>query len=154
NALAFPLAFNYLFCRFKTNLTMKPKSNSLLILTIACALILISRAQSQTELDLPLTSQAAQVKQRVGVTDITVTYHRPMVNGRKVWDALVPYGKVWRAGANENTTIEVSTPVSVEGKPLPAGTYGLHMIPTADKWTVIFSKMAKAWGSYTYNQSE
>jgi len=77
-----------------------------------------------------------------------------MVSGRKVWDARVPSGKGWRAGANENTTIEFSTPVSVEGKPLPAGTYGLHMIPNADKWTVIFSKMSVAWGSYTYDQSE
>ena len=66
----------------------------------------------------------------------------------------MPTGQVWRAGANENTTIEFSTPVSIEGKPLPAGTYGLHMIPNADTWTVIFSKMAVAWGSYTYNQSE
>jgi hypothetical protein len=135
---------------------MKPNLNSLLTVAIASALIVCAghRAQSQTELDLPLTSQAAQVKQRVGVTDITITYHRPMVNGRKIWGALVPYDKVWRAGANENTTVEFSTPVSVQGKPLPAGTYGLHMIPTADKWTVIFSKMAVAWGSYTYAQNE
>ena len=121
-----------------------------LVLTL-CA---ITRVQSQTVLDLPYASQPAQVKQRVGVTDITITYHRPLVNGRKIWGGLVPMGKVWRAGANENTTIEFSTPVSIEGKPLPAGTYGLHMIPNADTWTVIFSKMAVAWGSYTYNQSE
>ncbi len=117
-----------------------------LVLTL-CA---ITRVQSQTALDLPYASQAAQVKQRVGVTDITITYHRPVVNGRKIWGGLVPTGQVWRAGANENTTIEFSTPVSIEGKPLP----GLHMIPNADTWTVIFSKMAVAWGSYTYNQSE
>src|SRR5437762_2044492 len=121
-----------------------------LVLTF-CA---ITRVQSQTVLDLPYASQAAQLKQRVGVTDITITYHRPVVNGRKIWGGLVPTGQVWRAGANENTTIEFSTPVSIEGKPLPAGTYGLHMIPNADTWTVIFSKMAVAWGSYTYNQSE
>jgi hypothetical protein len=123
---------------------------SVLVLTV-CA---ITRVQSQTVLDLPYASQAAQVKQRVGVTEITITYHRPLVNGRKIWGGLVPTGKVWRAGANENTTIEFSTPVSIEGKPLPAGTYGLHMIPNADTWTVIFSKMAVAWGSYSYNQSE
>ena len=63
-------------------------------------------------------------------------------------------GQVWRAGANENTTIDFGTPVAVEGKPLPAGSYGVQMIPNADTWTVIFSKMAVAWGSYTYNQSE
>jgi hypothetical protein len=132
------------------------KFTSLLSVAIASASLLnfTPSALSQTTLDLPLASQAAQVKQRIGVTDITITYHRPLVNGRKVWGGVVPYGQVWRAGANENTTIEVSTPVSVEGKPLAAGTYGLHMIPTPDTWTVIFSKMAVAWGSYTYNQSE
>ena len=105
-------------------------------------------------LDLPSISQAAEVKQRIGVTDITITYHRPLVKGRKIWGGLVPLGQVWRAGANENTTIEVSTPVSIEGKPLPAGKYGLHMIPNSDTWTVIFSKFAQAWGSFTYNQAE
>jgi hypothetical protein len=121
------------------------------LMLVLCA---VARVQSQSVLDLPYASQAAQVKQQVGVTDITITYHRPVVNGRKIWGGLVPTGQVWRAGANENTTIEFSTPVSIEGKPLPAGTYGLHMIPNADTWTVIFSKMAVAWGSYTYNQSE
>ena len=114
----------------------------------------IARVQSQSVLDLPYASQAAQVKQRVGVTDITIIYHRPVVSGRKIWGGVVPMGQVWRAGANENTTIEFSTPVSIEDKPLPAGAYGLHMIPNADTWTVIFSKMAVAWGSYTYTQSE
>lgn len=109
---------------------------------------------AQTELDLPDTSQKALVEQRVGITDITIEYHRPLVNGRKVWGGIVPMGEVWRAGANFNTTIEFSTPVSIEGKPLPAGKYGLHMIPNPESWTVIFSKMAAAWGSYTYNQAE
>ena len=132
------------------------KSTSLVTSTIATALLFCasSTVRAQTELDLPMPSQAAQVKQRVGITDITITYHRPLVNGRKIWGGLVPYGQVWRAGANENTTIEFSTAVSVEGKPLPAGTYGLHMIPNPDSWTVIFSKMAVAWGSFTYSQSE
>src|SRR5207249_12227746 len=129
---------------------MKPHFSlaSVLMLTL-CA---VARVESQSVLDLPYASQAAQVKQQVGVTDITITYHRPMVNGRKIWGGLVTKGQVWRAGANENTTIEFSTPVSIEGKPLPAGTFGLHMIPNADTWTVIFFKMTVAWGSYTYNQ--
>src|SRR5207237_10431618 len=130
------------------------KLNFSLAGVLVLMLCAITRVQSQTALDLPYASQAAQVKQRVGVTDITITYHRPVVNGRKIWGGLVPTGQVWRAGANENTTIEFSTPISVEGKALPAGTYGLHMIPTADTWTVIFSKMATAWGSYTYDQKE
>jgi tetratricopeptide (TPR) repeat protein len=76
------------------------------------------------------------------------------VNGRKIWGGLVPYGKVWRAGANENTTIEFSDPVSVEGQQLGKGIYGLHMIPNPDSWTVIFSKTNTAWGSYSYKQEE
>jgi DUF2911 family protein len=111
-------------------------------------------ASVRADLDLPDISQLAVTKQRVGLTDIKVIYHRPLVNGRKIWGGLVPLGEVWRAGANENTTVEVSDPVMVEGQALPKGIYGLHMIPTADTWTVIFSKMATAWGSYTYNQAE
>jgi hypothetical protein len=109
---------------------------------------------AQNDLNLPDVSQAAEVKQRVALTDITINYHRPLVNGRKIWGGLVPYGKVWRAGANENTTIKFSDPVSVEGKPLAKGVYGLHMIPNPDSWTVIFSKTNTAWGSYSYDQKD
>lgn len=110
-------------------------------------------AQS-TLVNLPRPSQHALVVQRIGITDVTINYSRPLVNGRKVWGGLVPYGQVWRAGANENTTITFSDPVTIEGKPLEAGTYGLHMIPNADQWTVIFSKMSTAWGSFSYKESE
>jgi len=109
---------------------------------------------AQNDLNLPDVSQAAEVKQRIALTDITVKYHRPLANGRKIWGGLVPYGKVWRAGANENTTIEFSDPVSVEGQPLAKGVYGLHMIPNPDSWTVIFSKTNTGWGSYSYKQDE
>ncbi len=105
-------------------------------------------------LELPRQSQHAKVTQRIGITDITINYHRPLVNNRKVWGGLVLYGQVWRAGANENTTISFSDPVTIEGQPLDKGTYGLHMIPNADQWTIIFSKAATSWGSFTYNQSE
>jgi hypothetical protein len=74
-------------------------------------------------LNLPLQSQQAEISQRIGITDITINYHRPLINDRKVWGDLVPYGKVWRAGANLNTTISFSDPVTIEGKPLAAGTY-------------------------------
>lgn len=111
-------------------------------------------ASAQSDLNLPDVSQAADVKQRIALTDIKIKYHRPLVNGRKIWGALVPYGKVWRAGANENTTIEFSDPVSVEGKPLDKGTYGLHMIPNQNSCTVIFSKTNTAWGSYSYDQKD
>src|SRR4026209_1285468 len=109
---------------------------------------------AQNDLNLPDVSQAAEVKQRIALTDITVKYHRPLVNGRKIWGGLVPYGKVWRAGANENATIQFSDDVSVEGKPLAKGLYGLHMIPNQDSCTVIFSKTNTAWGSYSYDQKD
>ena len=123
------------------------------VLIAICFATVRSNAQSAL-LDLPRDSQHAKVMQRVGVTDITINYHRPVVKSRKIWGGIVPYGQVWRAGANENTTIEFSDPVSIEGKPLAKGTYGLHMIPTENEWTIIFSKSSTAWGSFTYNQSE
>ena len=127
------------------------KLRLVLLPCLMCAAL--CNAQS-TLLDLPRQSQHAIVMQRIGVTDITINYHRPLVNGRKIFGGLVPYGDVWRAGANENTTITFPDAVTVEGQPLAAGTYGLHMIPTEDQWTVIFSKMHTAWGSFSYNQAE
>jgi tetratricopeptide (TPR) repeat protein len=121
-------------------------------LVFAC-IATLAQAQSAL-LDLPRDSQHARVMQRVGITDITINYHRPLVKGRKVWGGIVPYGQVWRAGANENTTIEFTDPVSIEGKPLAKGIYGLHMIPGENEWTIIFSKNSSAWGSFTYNQAE
>jgi hypothetical protein len=129
-------------------LTLKPLALCLAILALG------GTVSAQNDLNLPDVSQAAEVKQRIALTDITVKYHRPLVNGRKIWGGLVPYGKVWRAGANENTTIEFSDPVSVEGQPLAKGVYGLHMIPNPDSWTVIFSKTNTGWGSYSYKQDE
>jgi hypothetical protein len=124
-------------------------------LALAALLLATSPAFAQAPpLDLPVASPLASVMQRVGLTDITIAYHRPAVNKRKVWGDLVPYGEVWRAGANENTTITFSTPVSVGGKTLPAGTYGLHMLPTEKTWTVILSTVATAWGSFSYDPKE
>jgi tetratricopeptide (TPR) repeat protein len=118
-------------------------------------LLAASTAFAQSvQLNLPRDSQRASVSQRIGITDITVNYHRPLVKGRTIWGKVVPYGQVWRAGANENTTITFTDPVSVEGQPLAKGTYGLHLIPNQDQWTVIFSKTNTAWGSFTYKESE
>jgi tetratricopeptide (TPR) repeat protein len=111
-------------------------------------------ARAQTVLTLPEASARARVTQRVGITDIAIDYHRPLVNGRPVWGKLVPYGQVWRAGADENTTIEFSDPVSIEGKALAKGIYGLHMIPGENEWTIIFSKNSTSWGSFSYDQAE
>jgi len=131
----------------------KPVLRGFLFSLLATTMSGVCPAQSFV-LDLPLPSQQAEVTQRIGITDITINYHRPLVGDRKIWDGVVPYGKVWRAGANENTTITFSGPVTVEGKPLDKGTYGLHMLPGANEWTIIFSKAATAWGSFSYDQSE
>src|ERR1700690_435792 len=125
----------------------------LLAATLSGALSQVSSAQSLV-LDLPRQSQRAEISQRIGITDVTILYPRPLAKDRKVWGDLVPYGKAWRAGANENTTITFSDPVMIEGKPLDKGTYGLHMIPNADEWTVIFSRNSTSWGAFTYDEKE
>jgi len=139
------------FPMFRT--TFRAALRAFLFCLLMAAMSGVSPAQSFV-LDLPLQSQRAEVSQRIGLTEITINYHRPLVNGRKVWDGLVPYGKVWRAGANFNTTISFSDPVQIEGKPLDKGTYGLHMIPNADQWTIIFSKNSTSWGAFTYDEKE
>jgi hypothetical protein len=105
-------------------------------------------------LNLPRLSQHARMTQRIGITDITIDYHRPLVGGRKIFGGLQAYGQVWRAGANDNTTMEVSDPVTIEGHPLPKGVYGLHMIPGETAWVVIFSRNSTSWGSFTYDKAE
>jgi tetratricopeptide (TPR) repeat protein len=125
------------------------------LLVLAGLMLAASLSQAQSALlDLPRKSQNAKVIQTIGVTDVTLKYSRPLTNGRKVWGGLVPYGEVWRAGANENTVITFADPVSIEGKPLDKGTYGLFMLPTEDQWTIIFSKINSAWGAFTYKQDE
>jgi hypothetical protein len=123
------------------------------ITTILCCFIAIS-AFAQSTITLPKASPQASVTQKIGLTDITVNYHSPAVKNRTVWGGLVPYDKIWRAGANENTTVSFTHDVSVDGKPLAAGIYGLHMIPGKDKWTIIFSKNHTSWGSYFYKEEE
>lgn len=130
----------------------------LILLSVVLLAATFTQAQTATGetlmLNLPRTSQHAMVVQRIGITDITINYHRPLANGRQIWGKVAPYGQVWRAGANENTKITFSDPVTIEGQPLEKGTYGLHMIPGEDEFTVIFSKNATSWGSFTYKQEE
>ena len=122
-------------------------------LVFALLLVAVS-ASAQAPIRLPEVSPAATVGQSIGVTDISITYHRPGVNKRKIWGGLVPYDTMWRAGANENTTISFSTPVKVEGHDLPAGTYALYMLPTPSQWTLVLSKFTSDWGVYNYDPSE
>ena len=127
---------------------------------------------------LPRPSQKATIMQTVGVTDITITYSRPGVKGRKIWgdapaaapansaatlddaskrakDApIVPYGHVWRTGANEATIFTVTDDVLIQGQKLPAGNYSLHTIPGKDEWTIIFNGVADQWGSFNYDEKK
>jgi len=122
------------------------------ILFLVSALLSLSSAQQQ--LTTPQPSQEASVSQTVGLTNITISYHRPGVKDREVWRKLVPFDAVWRAGANENTIISFTDEVQIDGKNLPAGTYGLHMIPSENEWTIIFSKNNWSWGSFFYDEKE
>lgn len=125
------------------------------LVAIAVAVLAPTTALAQAPtLKTPEPSPAASVAQTVGITKLQIDYHRPAINGRKVWGGLVPYGDVWRAGANENTTLTTSTAIKVGGKALPAGTYGVHMIPTANDWTFILSKINTAWGSFSYDAKD
>ena len=124
-------------------------------LMLAWLFVGVTGAQAQSALlKLPDASQHARVTQRIGITDITIDYHRPLVRGRKIFGGLQAYGQVWRAGANYNTTIEFSDPVTIEGQPLSKGVYGLHLIPGETSWVVIFSKNSTSWGSFTYDKAE
>ncbi|HEV2102092.1 MAG TPA: DUF2911 domain-containing protein [Candidatus Acidoferrum sp.] len=132
------------------------------LLTISFGLaVCITSTQAQfkngsqaTELNLPRISQHGVTTQTIGISTVTIEYSRPLAGTREVWGKTVPYGKVWRAGANENSTITFSDDVAIEGKPLAAGTYGLHMIPDKDQWTIIFSKNSTSWGSFSYDEKE
>lgn len=125
------------------------------LMVSATVLVGAVAAEAQSAiLKLPDVSQHARFTQRIGLTDITIDYHRPLVNGRKIFGGLLAYGKVWRAGANENTIFEVTDAVTINGQPLPEGTYGLHMVPGESSWIVIFSKNSSSWGSFTYDQTE
>lgn len=103
------------------------------------------------KLEFPATSPAATIKQRVGLTDIEINYSRPSMRGRKIFGALVPYGEVWRTGANSATKVTLSTAVKFNGTAVPAGTYALFTIPGQAEWTVIFNQVSGQWGSYAYD---
>lgn len=137
------------------------------VLLTAAALLLVMASFAQLTEAPGGGNKKATVGERIGITDVTIHYDRPGVKGRegKIWGQLVHTGYTdlgfgtskaapWRAGANENTTIEFTTPVSIEGKALPAGKYGLFIAYDPNESTIIFSKNSSAWGSYFYKESE
>jgi tetratricopeptide (TPR) repeat protein len=149
----------------QTSNPMKTQLKPLLVIT---GLLVSLIAWSQMTLPPNGNNQKCEVSQYLGLVKVTIAYSSPDVAGREIWGKLVPYGLTnlnfgkssdqnpspWRAGANENTTITFSHDVEVEGKPLKAGTYGLHLIAGQEDWTVIFSSNAGAWGSFSYLPSE
>ena len=145
----------------------------------AVLFVLCFAISALAQVDVPRPSQKASVMQRIGVTDVTITYSRPGVKGRKIWgdplpgqsevkgeatlddqnkrpsDAvIVPYGHVWRTGANEATQFVVTDDVLINGQKLAAGSYSLHTIPTKDEWTIVFNGTANQWGSFDYDPAK
>lgn len=110
-------------------------------------------APASAALVLPRPSPNAEVKQTVGVTDLSVKYSRPGVKGREIWGGLVPYDKVWRTGANDPTTLVTSTDITLGGRKLAAGTYKLLTLPTASDWTVIVTTQDNLNGSFNYDST-
>jgi hypothetical protein len=112
----------------------------------------VSLHAEEKKIEFPSASQHSVVKQRVGLTDIEIDYSRPNKNDREIFGGLVPYGKLWRTGANAVTSIKFSKPVTFGGKEIPAGEYALFTIPTANEWTIIVSKDAKVQSAADYKQ--
>ena len=100
-----------------------------------------------------VTSPAETVSGKINGATITIKYGSPSVKGRAIWGALVPYDKVWRAGANDATTFETDKTITIEGKQLPAGKYSIFVIPNENESIIIFNQEAKQWGSYDYKAS-
>jgi hypothetical protein len=126
------------------------------ILSLSLALVLIAlmagqdvfaQAPQLPTLRVPRFSQGARITQVIGLSDVTIQFHRPGVKGRQIWGKLLPYGEVWRAGANEPTLMTFSDEVTIEGRKLPAGTYRFLAIPNQGDWTVIFNSEVKNWGT-------
>jgi hypothetical protein len=142
-------------------------------------LMFFAASFASAQVVFPRPSQKASVMQRIGVTDVTITYSRPGVKGRRIWGdalpsqasvkgeatlddqnarpkdaAIVPWGHAWRTGANEATQFVVTDDVLINGQKLPAGSYSLHTIPTKDEWTIIFNGEANQWGSFDYNPAK
>ncbi|WP_298761629.1 DUF2911 domain-containing protein [uncultured Psychroserpens sp.] len=124
---------------------MKKLQSKIGLLLFTLLFTAVSFAQNVT---LPRVSQQASITQRLGLSDVTINYHSPSVQGRQIFGGIVPYGQIWRAGANENTTIHFTHDAKIEGEKIAAGTYGLYMLPNSNgEVKVLFSKFSKSWGT-------
>lgn len=121
---------------------------------LAAALFFMGSVAYSQQLQMPQASPSAKISQKVGLTDVTVEYSRPSTKGRKIFGELVPFGQVWRTGANAATILDFSTAVEISNNQVPAGKYALYSIPGKDKWTIVLSKNTELWGSIGYNADE
>lgn len=133
---------------------MKSSINALLVTITFLSIVIFSNNSMAQDDKSKRPSPPAEVSAKVKKTEITINYSQTSVKYRKIWGGLVPYDKVWRTGANEATTFEVSTDVKIEGEILPAGKYSLFTIPGETDWTVIFNNVSDQWGAYSYDPSK
>ena len=120
------------------------------ILTLIIAAVFVSFAANAQK---PMPSPPAKAEGVIDGVKVTIDYHQPSVKGRKIMGGLVPYGEVWRTGANATTSIEFASDVKLEGKPLPKGKYALFTIPGENEWAIIMNKTIK-WGNSSYSESD
>ncbi|WPB80859.1 DUF2911 domain-containing protein [Archangium violaceum] len=122
---------------------------------VVAVVVALTSLPASAQLDLPAASPSAKVMQAVGLTEISVDYSSPAIKGRKLWGELVPFGQVWRTGANLTTKISFSRDVTFGGKPVPAGTYAIVSIPTEKEWTVVLNKELGLYGGgKAYDQKD
>lgn len=133
---------------------MNLRNTLVCVLLTALVLPATSLHAQAPDVKFPAASPAGKVSQRVGITDIEIEYSRPGIKDRKVFGGLVPYGEVWRTGANQATKVTFSTDVTFGGKLVPAGSYALYSIPGEREWTVILSKVTGQWGAYQYKEQD
>lgn len=121
---------------------------------IAAVCISVSTFSFAQDYSVPAVSPRQKVEQQFSMSKISIDYGRPGVKGRKIFGELVPYGQVWRAGANSSTKITFGQAVSFGGKTVPPGTYGLFIVPTEKEWKIILNKDFQQWGAYTYDPKQ
>ena len=128
---------------------------TLLSTLLLCAAFLLMTVSAQAQTDKSQRpSPPAQAKGTIQNAEVTIDYSSPSVKGRTIWGDLVPYGKVWRTGANEATTIETSADIMIQGQKLPAGKYALFTIPGKTEWVWIFNSVWDQWGAFKYDQNK
>ena len=123
------------------------------LLLLISLVMISSHSYAQNDKKVRISPKASVI-QTVGFTEVGIDYNRPGVKERIIWGGLVPYNKVWRAGANEATKFTFSTDVKINDKTLKAGSYSFFVIPTKEKWIIIFNKVADQWGAFEYNEAE